>query len=147
MQLHLTEEDKWRKLVRETRLAALIAMVVGSMIGSGIFTLPSRFAGATGVYGALIAWVIAGGGMLMLAFVFQTLAARKPDVIRHLRLCSTASAILGLRGRGWLLDRHLRRRVSYWVLISRPGAFFPVFATAIRSAVIVASVLVWAFSS
>ena len=32
------------------------------------------------VYGALIAWVIAGLGMLMLAFVFQTLANRKPDL-------------------------------------------------------------------
>ena len=66
--------------VQKLALPALIAMVVGSMIGSGIFTLPSRFAGATGVYGALIAWVIAAGGMLMLAFVFQTLAARKPDI-------------------------------------------------------------------
>ena len=35
---------------------------------------------ATGVYGALIAWLIAGAGMLMLAFVFQKLANRKPDL-------------------------------------------------------------------
>ena len=34
--------------VQKLALPALIAMVVGSMIGSGIFTLPSRFAGATG---------------------------------------------------------------------------------------------------
>jgi len=33
--------------VQKLALPALIAMVVGSMIGSGIFTLPSRFAGAT----------------------------------------------------------------------------------------------------
>ena len=52
------------KPVQKLTLFALTAMVVGSMIGSGIFTLPSRFAGATGVYGALIAWVIAAGGML-----------------------------------------------------------------------------------
>ena len=30
--------------------------------------------------GALIAWLVAGTGMLMLAFVFQTLAVRKPDL-------------------------------------------------------------------
>ena len=30
--------------------------------------------------GALIAWTIAGAGMLMLAFVFQNLAIRKPDL-------------------------------------------------------------------
>ena len=59
---------------------ALIALVVGSMIGSGIFALPSAFGRATGGLGALIAWVIAGTGMLMLAFVFQTLSRRKPDL-------------------------------------------------------------------
>ena len=59
-------------------LPALTAMVVGSMVGAGVFQLPARFATQTGVYGALIAWAIAGTGMLCLAFVFQTLAIRKP---------------------------------------------------------------------
>lgn len=59
---------------------ALTAMVVGSMVGAGVFQLPARFAGETGVYGALIAWGIAGLGMLMLAFVFQNLAIRRPDI-------------------------------------------------------------------
>lgn len=59
---------------------ALTAMVVGSMVGAGVFQLPARFASQTGVYGALIAWTIAGLGMLTLAFVFQTLAVRKPDL-------------------------------------------------------------------
>ncbi|MEG3615289.1 basic amino acid/polyamine antiporter [Isoptericola haloaureus] len=61
-------------------LPALTAMVVGSMVGAGVFQLPSRFAGETGVYGALIAWGIAGLGMLALAFVFQKLALRKPTL-------------------------------------------------------------------
>jgi len=58
----------------------MTAMVVGSMVGAGVFALPRRFAQETGVAGALIAWVVAGTGMLMLAFVFQTLAVRKPDL-------------------------------------------------------------------
>jgi arginine:ornithine antiporter/lysine permease len=58
---------------------ALTALVVGSMVGAGIFTLPAAFGRATGVVGGLIAWAIAGVGMLMLAFVFQNLAQRKPD--------------------------------------------------------------------
>ena len=57
---------------------ALVALVVGSMVGAGIFALPSAFARATGVLGALVAWTIAGTGMLMLALTFQTLARRKP---------------------------------------------------------------------
>lgn len=59
-------------------LPALTAMVVGSMVGAGVFQLPSRFAGQTGVHGALIAWAVAGLGMLCLALVFQNLAMRKP---------------------------------------------------------------------
>ncbi|AVH61635.1 amino acid permease [Streptomyces dengpaensis] len=55
-------------------------MVVGSMVGAGVFSLPGRFAQETGVAGALIAWTVAGAGMLMLAFVFQRLAIRRPDL-------------------------------------------------------------------
>src|SRR5689334_16155000 len=58
----------------------LTAMVVGSMVGAGVFSLPARFGVATGILGSLIAWAIAGAGMLMLAFVFQNLAIRKPDL-------------------------------------------------------------------
>ena len=58
----------------------MVAMVVGSMVGAGVFSLPARFGVETGVAGALIAWTIAGTGMLTLAFVFQTLAVRKPNL-------------------------------------------------------------------
>src|ERR1700712_5097767 len=61
-------------------LASLTAIVVGSMIGSGIFALPSQMAGSAAPGPLLIGWVITGVGMLTLAFVFQTLATRKPDV-------------------------------------------------------------------
>lgn len=130
-------------------LFALTAMVVGSMIGSGIFTLPSRFAAATGIYGALIAWVIAAGGMLMLAFVFQTLAARKPDIDSGI----FAYAKYGF-GEYWGFAAAVGfwigtcvGNVSYWVLIkSTLGAFFPVFGDGnTLTAVIVASIMVWAF--
>lgn len=69
-------------LQEKTKLSvpALTAMVVGSMVGAGVFQLPARFASETGVYGALVAWSIAGVGMLMLAFVFQNLAVRKPNL-------------------------------------------------------------------
>ena len=61
-------------------MAALTALVVGSMIGSGIFALPSQMAGSAAPGPLLIGWLITGVGMLMLAFVFQTLASRKPQV-------------------------------------------------------------------
>src|SRR5262245_36910558 len=52
-------------------LFALTAMVVGGMVGSGIFSLPRTFGNATGPFGAIIAWCIAAGGMYCLARVFQ----------------------------------------------------------------------------
>ena len=57
-------------------LATLTAMVVSGMVGAGVFSIPRNFAMATGVYGALIAWTVAGLGMLMLALVFQKRLAR-----------------------------------------------------------------------
>src|SRR3712207_5055640 len=61
-------------------LPTLTGMVVGSMVGAGVFSLPARFGVATGILGSLIAWAIAGTGILMLAFVFQNLAIRKPEL-------------------------------------------------------------------
>ena len=69
-----------KSAVAKVTLPTLTAMVVGSMIGAGVFSLPARFGVATGVIGAVVAWTIAGLGMLMLAFVFQTLAVRKPEL-------------------------------------------------------------------
>ncbi|KFG72026.1 hypothetical protein FM21_31205 [Streptomyces mutabilis] len=37
-------------------LFTLTAMVVGSMVGAGVFSLPGRLAEETGVAGALIGW-------------------------------------------------------------------------------------------
>jgi arginine:ornithine antiporter/lysine permease len=61
-------------------LLPLIALVVGSMIGGGVFNLPSDMSGAASPGAVLIGWIITGIGMLMLAFVYQRLAVRKPDL-------------------------------------------------------------------
>jgi arginine:ornithine antiporter / lysine permease len=72
-------------------LFALTEIVVGSMVGAGIFSLPRTFAGATGPVGAVIAWLIACTGIFMLALVSQSLAERRPDiepgVLPQLLLC------------------------------------------------------------
>jgi hypothetical protein len=75
-----TTEPHIQQESEKLSLPTLTAMVVGSMVGAGVFLLPRRFGTETGVLGAIIAWTIAGTGMLMLAFVFQCLATRKPDL-------------------------------------------------------------------
>ena len=111
-------------------LFALTAMVVGSMVGAGIFSLPRTFGNATGPFGAIIAWIVAAGGMYMLARVFQTLAERKPDL--DAGVYAYAKAGFGdypgfLSVVGYWVGSYIGN-VSYWVLIkSTLGAFFPIF--------------------
>ena len=128
---------------------ALTALVVGSMIGAGIFSLPATFGRATGVLGAAIAWAIAGGGMLMLAFVFQTLAQRKPDLdagvfaYAHAGFGSYTGFISAL---GFWAGCCVAN-ASFFILIkSTLGGVFPLFGDGNTvPAVAAASVLLWAF--
>jgi arginine:ornithine antiporter / lysine permease len=130
-------------------LFALTMMVVGGMVGAGIFSLPRTFAGATGPIGAAIAWLIAGTGMYMLARVFQSLAERKPDL--DAGVFAYAKAGFGdypgfLSAFGYWIGSCIGN-VSYWVLIkSTLGAFFPVFGDGNTVvAIVVASVGIWLF--
>lgn len=130
-------------------LGALISLVVGGMVGAGIFSLPRTFANATGPMGAIIAWIIAGTGMYMLARVFQSLAARKPDL--DAGVFAYAKAGFGdypgfLSAFGYWIGSCIGN-VSYWVLIkSTLGAFFPFFGDGNTiSAILVASVGIWIF--
>jgi len=134
----------------EPRLSrgALVALVVGSMVGAGIFTLPAAFGRSTGALGALIAWSIAGTGMLMLAFVFQTLSRRKPELDAGIYAYAKAgfgnylgfSAAFGYWIACCLAD------VACLILIKATlGQFFPVFGDGSTPvAILVASVIVWA---
>jgi arginine:ornithine antiporter/lysine permease len=135
--------------VQKLPLMTLAAMVVGSMVGAGVFSLPRNFAQATGVYGALIAWAIAGSGMLMLAFVFQTLAVRKPDL--DAGVYAYAKAGFGpypgfFSAFGYWASACVGN-VTYWVLIkSTLGAAIPAFGEGNTVlAVLISSVGVWAF--
>ena len=62
------------------KLGALTALVIGSMIGGGIFSLPQNMAAGAGAGAIIIGWIITFVGMLTLAFVFQNLASRRPDI-------------------------------------------------------------------
>lgn len=132
------------------RLPALTGMVVGSMVGAGVFSLPSNFGRATGVLGALIAWAVAGAGMLMLALVFQQLAVRKPDL--DAGIYAYAKAGFGdypgfISAFGYWASACVGN-VTYWVLIkSTLGAVLPVFGEGDTiTAVVISSVGLWAFA-
>ncbi|MEK5099153.1 amino acid permease [Bacillus sp. FSL W8-0848] len=58
----------------------LTAFVVGNMVGSGIFMLPSTLAQTASPLGVTAAWLVTGAGVLMIALVFGHLSIRRPDL-------------------------------------------------------------------
>lgn len=128
-------------------LPALIALVVGSMIGSGIFALPSQMAGSAAAGPLLIGWGVTGVGMLMLAFVFLTLSRRKPDV---------DGGVYGYARAGFGNYLGFTSAWGYWIsawignvgylvlLMATLGNFWPTFEGGNTvSAIVVASIVLW----
>ncbi len=134
---------------QKVSLPTLTAMVVGSMVGSGVFLLPRRFGVETGVAGALIAWAIAGTGMLMLAFVFQRLATRKPDLDAGIYAYAKAGFgdYVGFNSAFGFWASACAGNTSYWVLImTTTSALFPALGAGDTViAVLCSSVGVWLF--
>ena len=126
---------------------ALIALVVGSMVGSGIFALPAAFGRATGAFGAIIAWIIAGTGMLMLALVFQSLAQRKPEL--DAGIYAYAKAGFGdyvgfASASGYWIGCCLADVACLILIKGTLGLFFPIFGDGTTLVAIAsASLLLW----
>ncbi|UJP41086.1 basic amino acid/polyamine antiporter [Cellulomonas palmilytica] len=124
-------------------------LVVGSMVGAGVFSLPRQFAESTGAAGALVAWGVAGTGTLMLALVFQTLALRRPDLDAGVFAYAKAGfgEYLGFFSAFGYWASACVGNVTYWVLItSTLGAVFPALGSGdTLLAVAVGSVGLWVF--
>jgi arginine:ornithine antiporter/lysine permease len=117
-------------VVQKMTLPTLTAMVVGGMVGAGVFSLPARFGVATGIAGSLIAWAIAGAGMLMLAFVFQNLAVRKPELDSGVFIYAKAGFgdYAGFNSAIGFWSSAIAGNAFYWVFITATlGAFFDGF--------------------
>ena len=129
-------------------LSLLIALVVGSMIGSGIFSLPQNMAASAGAGAILIGWLITGVGMLSLALVYQTLSNRQPaldnGVFAYARALGgeylSFNSACGYWISAWIGN------VSYLVILfAALSYFFPVFGEGNNKAAIAgASVVLWA---
>jgi APA family basic amino acid/polyamine antiporter len=94
------------------------ALVIGGMIGSGIFVLPAQLApyGWTGIG----AWIAAVGGALVLAWVISRLVVAMPESTGVVAMCGDGLGPLPGVLLGW----------SYWVGVFSANAFISL--TAIR---------------
>ncbi|MBY0410949.1 MAG: basic amino acid/polyamine antiporter, partial [Burkholderiaceae bacterium] len=128
-------------------LGLLAALVVGSIIGSGIFGLPQNMASGAGAGAILIGWTVTGLGMLLLVRVYQMLSLRKPELDNGVYAYARA-----LSGEYVGFNSAWGYWVSAWIgnvsyLVAAFGAlayFFPIFGTGNSPAAIVgASVVLW----
>lgn len=130
-------------------LRTMTMMVVGSMVGAGVFSLPAQFAAETGVAGTLLSWAVAGGGMFMFALVLQNLAVRRPHLDAGIYAYAKAGFgdFFGFLSAAGYWASACVANVTYWVLItSTLGAVFPALGEGDTwLAVVVSSVGLWLY--
>lgn len=129
------------------RLGALTALVVGSMVGGGIFSLPQNTAAGAGVGATALAWGITGLGMLALALVFVNLTLRQPQLDSGVYAYARAGfgPYVGFSSAWGYWFMAVLGNVGYYVLLfSTLGHYLPVFGDGNTPlAVLSASVMLW----
>ncbi|QWA13262.1 basic amino acid/polyamine antiporter [Sodalis ligni] len=128
-------------------LSALVALVIGSMIGGGVFSLPQNMAYSASTGALLIGWGVTAVGMICLALIFQLLNRRRPDLEGGIYSYARAGfgdfigfqAAWGYWFSAWLGN------VSYAVLMfSALSFFFPVFGLGNNwQSILGASAMLW----
>ena len=61
-------------------MLALAAIVVSSMLGGGIYSLPQNMAAGASAGAVLLAWIITGFGIYFIARTFSILSLARPDL-------------------------------------------------------------------
>lgn len=139
------EAEKGKKL----GLVSLICMVVGSMIGGGVFSLPADMSKGAGGAAIMIGWLVTGIGMIALALVYQNLAVRKPELNGGVYSYAKDGfgEYVGFNAAWGYWLSALLGNVSYAVMMfGALGYFFPVFGTGNNLiSIVCASALVWFF--
>ncbi|PTW60188.1 arginine:ornithine antiporter (APA family) [Breoghania corrubedonensis] len=128
-------------------LLPLVALVVGSELGGGVFNLPHDASAAASPGAIILGWVITGIGVLALALVYQNLSMRKPELNAGPYAYARAGFgdFVGFSSAwGYWISAFLGN-VSYAVAIfSALAFFFPVFGAGNNLvSVIGASICLW----
>ena len=126
---------------------ALIGLVIGSMIGGGAFNILSDMGGKAGGLAIIIGWIITAVGMISLAFVFQNLTNKRPDLDGGIYSYARAGFgdFVGFSSAwGYWFAAFLGNVAYATLLMSAVGNFFPIFKGGnTLPSIIVASILLW----
>ena len=69
---------------------ALAGIVISSMIGGGIYSLPQNMAAGASAGAVILAWIITGIGVYFIVNTFRTLSAVRPDLTAGIYMYSRA---------------------------------------------------------
>lgn len=129
-------------------LMSLTAIIVGTMIGAGVFALPQNLAAHASVGAVLIGWVIAGIGVVSLAMVFRNLSHSHPELDNGIYSYARAGfgQYIGFNSAwGYWISAALGN-VSFAILLFEAlSYFFPVFHQHPFYALIGESIFLWVF--
>ncbi len=126
---------------------ALVAIIIGSMIGGGALNLPAEMSGHAGTLAVIVAWVITGIGMIFLALIYQNLTKRKPELDGGIYTYAKEGFghYMGFNSAwGYWLSAFIGN-VAYDILLFNTIAFFfPVFGNGSNLySIIGCSIIVW----
>ncbi|OQX78734.1 MAG: arginine-ornithine antiporter [Bacteroidetes bacterium 4484_276] len=133
--------------VKKVGFFGLVAIVLGSMVGGGVFNLPSNMADGAALGPVIIAWAITGIGMYFLANTFKGLSDSRPDL---------SSGIYSYAAEGFGKYVGFNSAWGYWLsaaignvsfavlLMQALGFFFPVFQSGNNwQSILGGSVFIW----
>ena len=123
------------------------ALVVGNMIGSGIFLLPASLAAFGGI--SLIGWLVASAGAILLALVFGNLSRLVPNT--NGGPYAYTKVTLGefpayLVAWGYWVSIWCTNAAIAVALVGYLGIFFPILATNPLAAILTGLSFIWFFS-
>lgn len=129
-------------------LMELIGLVVGSIIGGGVFNLMHDMAVGAGPGAIIIGWIITAIGMVMLAMTFQNLNMKRPDLDAGIYSYAEAGfgKYMGFNSAwGYWLSAWLGNVGYATLLMSAVAYFLPVFGDGQNIwSIIAASFILWA---
>lgn len=119
--------------VRKLGLLGLTGMVAGSMIGSGVFNLPSNMAQGASAGAVMIGWIVTFIGMALIANAFRLLANLRPSLSGGVYTYAEAGfgRFIGFEmAWGYWLSAAFSNVAFAVLLASIAGYFHPAFADA-----------------
>ncbi len=144
-------KTKFKNTSSKLGVIGLISIVVSSMIGGGIYSLPQNMASGASAGAVILAWIITGFGMYFIANTFRILSTIKPKLTSGIYMYSREGfgnyMGFNIGWSYWLCQ--IFGNVGYAVItMDALNYFFPGVFTGGNNlySIIGGSILIWAFN-